>query len=183
VETEEIYFMKIMARISPRTAMAIENTNSNHHRAFRWLTNDPDFYSYNDNRLMQRWVLAFFNLEVRLSPPPPSSEPTPLPSEPTTESPSGLPSGLPIASSPNFDPFPDRRLNWNSMESWMQYTDECQWFTSFFFNNVACDSRMEFKRFVLINLGLEGTIPTELALLSKLGKEHANTPRHINKNL
>jgi hypothetical protein len=183
VETEESYFMEIMARISPTTAMAIENTNSNHYRAFRWLTNDPDFYSYDENRLIQRWVLAFFDFEVQISSPPPSSEPTPLPSEPTTESPSGLPSGLPTMSSPTFDLFPDRRLNWNSMESWMQYTDECQWFTSFFFNNVACNSRMEFKRFVLINLGLEGTIPTELALLSKLGKEHANTPRHINKNL
>jgi hypothetical protein len=172
-----------MARISPTTAMAIENANSNHYRAFRWLTNDPDFYSYDDNRLIQRWVLAFFNLEVQIFPPPtpePSSEPTPLPSEPTTESPSGLPI---TTSSPTFDPFPDRRLNWDSMESWMKYTDECQWFTSFYFNNVACNSRKEYKRFVLINLGLEGTLPSELTLLSKLGKEHANTPRHINKNL
>jgi hypothetical protein len=183
METHESYFMELMARTSPTVAMAIENTNSNHYQAFRWLTNDPDFYSYNDERLMQRWVLAFFRLEVRIPTPPPTSAPTPFPtSEPTplpfTDSPSGLPSGLNTTSSPTFDPFPDRRLNWNSMESWMQYTDECQWFTSFYFNNVACNGRMEYKRFVLINLGLEGTLPKELTLLSKLGKEHANTPRH-----
>jgi hypothetical protein len=184
VETEESYFMELMARTSPTVAMAIENTNSNHYRAFRWLTNDPDFYSYDDERLITRWVLAFFKLEVRILRRPPTSEPTPLPSsEPTPLPSTDSSSGLATTSLPTVDPFPDRRLNWNSMESWMQYTDECQWFTSFYFNNVACNSKKEFKRFVLINLGLEGTLPKELTLLSKLGKEHANTPHHIKKYL
>lgn len=199
-ETEQSYFMNLMARISPTTAMAMENRNSNHFRALRWLANDPDFYSYSDHRLLQRWVLVFFNLETQITPPPtaePSAEPSALDSlEPTSEpslsptglptstgsfSPSVLPSGSPSESQsesqsglpnslPTVDPFPDRRLNWNSLESWMQYTDECQWFSSYFFNTVACNSKKEFKRFVLINIGLEGTIPTELALLSKLGK-------------
>jgi len=55
------------------------------------------------------------------------------------------------------------------MESWMQYTDECQfWFTSYYFNSVACNSLHQFKRLVLINLDLEGTLPSEISLMSRL---------------
>jgi hypothetical protein len=64
----------------------------------------------------------------------------------------------------------NRRLNEALEDTWMTYTDECYWFTSWYENRLACDGDGTFKFLVLRNIGLDGTIPSELALLSRLGK-------------
>lgn len=56
-----------------------------------------------------------------------------------------------------------------ALQTWMQYdTNECAWFTSWFENRLACGSDDIFKFLTLRNINLMGTIPSELALLTKL---------------
>jgi hypothetical protein len=55
-----------------------------------------------------------------------------------------------------------------AMETWMEYTDECTWFTSWYENRLACDSSNTFKFLVLKYIELDGSLPSELMLLSKL---------------
>jgi len=124
---------QILGDISPSIVANIEVDGTKQKEAFDWLVNDPDYFTYNENKIVQRWALALFSLEIassrrRLS---------------------------------------DRRLN-EALETWMQYTDECTWFTSWYENRVACDGTGTFKFLVLRNIGLDGTIPSELALLTRL---------------
>lgn len=125
----------VLGDISSSIVEDIETDGTTQQQAFEWLANDPEYFSYSDRKVVQRWVLAHFSLEIattrrRLS---------------------------------------NRRLN-EAMETWMEYTDECTWFTSWYENRVACDSEGTFKFLVLRNIGLDGRIPTELSLLTKLGK-------------
>lgn len=56
-----------------------------------------------------------------------------------------------------------------ALQTWMDYdTNECAWFTSWFENKLACGSDDVFKNLALRNIALKGSIPTELALLTKL---------------
>mmetsp|Transcript_37249 Transcript_37249/g.90464 ORF Transcript_37249/g.90464 Transcript_37249/m.90464 type:complete len:779 (-) Transcript_37249:101-2437(-) len=124
---------QILGDISPSIVANIEIDGTKQKEAFDWLVNDPDYYTYNESKVVQRWALALFSLEIassrrRLS---------------------------------------DRRLN-EALETWMKYTDECTWFTSWYENRVACDGTGSFKFLVLRNIGLDGTVPSELALLSRL---------------
>ncbi|CAJ1956335.1 unnamed protein product [Cylindrotheca closterium] len=193
METADLNFMRIMADISPETAIKMESPGTTQNRAFQWLIRDPMYHNYTDDRKIQRWVLSLVKLELRQTVPN-TDAPTGYPSiaptvAPTTLSPSQnptptpWPTGSPVngrdffwnftstaqeAEAPIDDNSEGRRLNWDALESWMQYTDECLWFSSYFFNRVACNSRHQFKRLVLINLDLEGTIPSELSLMSRL---------------
>jgi hypothetical protein len=130
------HFLKVMERYSTSVLDNIRNTNTKQYKAYDWLINDPDYFSYSDRRLVQRFVLVLFSYELT------------LPQQGRLR----------------------RQLNWNAMETWSQYTDECLWFTSHYDDRLGCDRTGLFKRIVLINLGLQGTIPTELTLLSRLGK-------------
>lgn len=56
-----------------------------------------------------------------------------------------------------------------AMQTWMSYdTNECSWFTSWYENRLACGSDDVFKFLTLRNINLIGTIPAELAMLTKL---------------
>jgi hypothetical protein len=125
----------VLGDVSSSIVEDIENAGTAQHEAFEWLANDPEYFTYSERKVVQRWVLALFSLEIattrrRLS---------------------------------------DRRLN-EAMVTWMEYTDECTWFTSWYENRVACDSDGTLKFLVLRNIGLDGSIPSELTLLTKLGK-------------
>ncbi|CAJ1946296.1 unnamed protein product [Cylindrotheca closterium] len=124
---------QILGDISPSILANIETDDTKQKEAFDWLVNDPDYFTYNEYKVVQRWALALFSLEIassrrRLS---------------------------------------DRRLN-EALETWMKYTDECAWFTSWYENRVPCDATGSFKFLVLRNIGLDGTIPSELALMTRL---------------
>jgi len=181
METPFIDFMRIMAEVSPDTALKMESPGTPHYNAFHWLAKDPSYYSYDTDRKIQRWVLAFIKLSFQVTPPeteqpssmpslPPSSEPTltPTTSPPTVFKPTPFWNFQTAAAALPNDDDEGRRLNWYALESWMQYTDECQWFGSYWFNKVACNWRKQFVRLILINVELEGTIPSEIALLSRL---------------
>mmetsp|Transcript_44751 Transcript_44751/g.108044 ORF Transcript_44751/g.108044 Transcript_44751/m.108044 type:complete len:831 (+) Transcript_44751:188-2680(+) len=56
-----------------------------------------------------------------------------------------------------------------SLQTWMQYeSNECTWFNSWFENRFPCGSDDIYKFVTLRNINLVGTIPSELALLTKL---------------
>jgi hypothetical protein len=125
----------VLGDVSLSIVEAIETDGTAQQEAFEWLANDPEYSTYSAQKVVQRWVLVLFSLEIvstrrRLS---------------------------------------DRRLN-EAMVTWMEYTDECTWFTSWYENRPACDGEGTFKFLVLRNIGLDGSIPSELTLLTKLGK-------------
>ena len=178
LETPLVDFMGIMANVAPEVAMKMESPGTPHYTAYNWLAEDPNYYTYSDERKINRFVLALIKLQFTIQPE------TESPSARPTTSPSMIPTVLPTVEKPSpyfwdftktaghDDGGDERRLNWYALESWMQYTDECQWFSSYWFNRVACTANYQFKRLYLINVGLEGTIPTEIALLSKLDAIH-----------
>ncbi|KAL3928453.1 MAG: hypothetical protein SGBAC_012646, partial [Bacillariaceae sp.] len=56
-----------------------------------------------------------------------------------------------------------------SLQTWMEYeSNECTWFNSWFENRFPCGSDDIYKFLTLRNINLVGTIPSELALLTKL---------------
>lgn len=58
---------------------------------------------------------------------------------------------------------------YEALETWMDYdTHECSWYTSWYENRLPCGSDGIFRYLSLRNIGLVGTIPSELALLSNL---------------
>eukprot|EP00980_Cylindrotheca_fusiformis_P007288 scaffold1525_cov142-Cylindrotheca_fusiformis.AAC.88 len=62
--TEEANFTSILSEVSASSIDDIEKPESSQHRAFKWITSDPDYFSYSKNRIIQRWVLAVFSLEL-----------------------------------------------------------------------------------------------------------------------
>jgi hypothetical protein len=74
-----------------------------------------------------------------------------------------------------------------ALQTWMDYgTNECTWFTSWYNNRLPCDADGVVKFLALINIELSGTIPSELALLTKLNslllhnnKMSGNIPREF----
>jgi hypothetical protein len=124
---KEERFINIISERSSSAVGKIETDGSVQKTAFEWLVDDPNFYLYTDDRLVQRWTLAIVKS--------------------VTSSSSG------------------RRLN-AALDTWMKYTDECSWFNG----QDACDDNKEFKSLVLKDVGLDGSIPSEIALLSELRK-------------
>lgn len=124
---------EILVNVDPSLMAKIESGETKHKEAFDWLSNDPQYFSYSESKVVQRWTLALFSLEI-------------------------VTSRRRLA---------DRHLN-EALETWMEYTDECTWFTSWYENRVACDGSGAFKYLVLRSIGLDGTIPSELALLTRL---------------
>lgn len=129
--SKEANFTLVLAQISASSLDAIGTPASPQRRAFKWITDDPDYFSYSEDRIIQRWVLAVFSVEVSTS-------------------------------------RRNRRLN-AALNDWMEYTDECRWFITD--DEIeACDEEGVFKSLVLEDIGLDGTIPSELFLLDRLSE-------------
>ena len=110
------------------------NKSTKQNQAYQWLLDDPKFWSYDDRKLMQRWVMKVLSLEW------------------TAIGGSHIrPDQLPL-------------------DSWGEYTDECGWFMSYYDNKPPCSETGALKRLVLTNVGLQGTIPSELRYLDRLSK-------------
>lgn len=56
------------------------------------------------------------------------------------------------------------RMHRGLMQGWLDYTNECTWFTSG--EKAACDDRGDFQRLNIQDLQLGGSLPVEVALLS-----------------
>lgn len=101
--------------------------------------NDSNFYSYGDRKIVQRFALALFSLDI---------------------------------STTRRRNLSARRRHLNEvLDTWMKnHDDECNWYTSYYNNFVPCDKTGVFRHLVLINVQLDGTLPTELGLLTRLSK-------------
>jgi hypothetical protein len=65
--TKEENFTLIMTQISASILDDIATTGTAQRRAMQWITDDPDYFSYSEDRIIQRWALAVFSLEVSTS--------------------------------------------------------------------------------------------------------------------
>lgn len=65
--TKEGNFTQILTRISPSTLEEIQDSGSSQSEAFEWIIRDPNYYSYSEYRIVQRWALALFSLEFSTS--------------------------------------------------------------------------------------------------------------------
>jgi hypothetical protein len=59
--TPGLHFLNVMARYSTSVLDNIRDTTTKHYKAYDWLIHDPDFFSYSDRRLVQRFVLVLFS--------------------------------------------------------------------------------------------------------------------------
>lgn len=132
-------FETIFEEVSPSTIDKIQVRGSKEWLAFEWLMNDSNFYSYGDRKIVQRFALALFSLDI---------------------------------STTRRRDLSARRRHLNEvLDTWMKnHDDECDWYTSYYNNFVPCDKTGVFRHLVLINVQLDGTLPTELGLLSRLSK-------------
>lgn len=129
-------FARAFRDFSPSTVDKTKVVGSKHWIVYEWLMEDPNFYTYGYNRIIQRFCLALFRLEISST---------------------------------------RRRLN-EALETWMEdHVSECDWWGSYFENRLPCDGAGVYRRLVLINIGLDGTLPTELGLLTRLSKSVSNS--------
>jgi hypothetical protein len=136
--------LSILAAYSPATVTAIgENFESSQYQAYDWLINDPDYWSYVVPTVVQRYALAV--LFFSTGGPEWKNETTIIlpPDTATTVAPAEV------------------------KTPWLSYTDECNWWTTNpGADGRACNSESIIISVHLVKMGLKGTIPPEIALLS-----------------
>lgn len=118
-------------------------------KAQNWLIRDPQFYSYSDDRLVQRWVLATFAFGMVSS----------------SSSAEGSDNGGNALILTQQEPLSIPQ----AMQNWVEYTDECtHWFYTLGDDNgkTVCNSNGLYERLDLRLQNLVGTLPSEIALLS-----------------
>lgn len=121
------------------------NPDAPQYYATTWLSQDPNYYSYTEDRILQRWSLAVIARS--------------LDSTMVVDKPLQL---RRLQDGVGSDLLP----------GWMTYTDECTWFTSS--TEVStCDEDGMYLTIDLPDMLLGGTLPTELALLSN-SLQHIN---------
>ena len=61
--TKEEKFQTVLGGASRDVLVDIEQAGSPQKEVYDWLISDPDFYSYSEDRLIQRYALAVFSLK------------------------------------------------------------------------------------------------------------------------
>ena len=115
------------------------DTTSSQYEAYQWLIKDPNFWTYDQEKMIQRWVMAMLSFEW-------------------------------TATGGDLEMETRSILGEDPLETWGEYTDECDWWNSYNLNEIPCSEAGIVKRIVLINIGLQGTIPSEISMLTKLSK-------------
>jgi hypothetical protein len=134
-------FLNILEERSYSLLQTIQQPESSHFQAYEWIIRDPNFFNYNSDRVIQRWVLALFAMGLSSS-----SDNTAQQKQSTNSLPPPL-------------------------QTWVQYTDECTWFHSKVDSDTLCNDQGQYVRIDLRSLNLFGTLPSEISLLSNsLGK-------------
>ena len=135
----------VLALASPESISKIDNVNTPHYQAFEWLANDPEYFTYGEARVIQRWVLAVFFLGV-------------------TDGDAGARKHMRHRKTEEtfFD------INFfrpaSVLTNWMTYSDECTWYSSR--PNFVCTSDGLVRSIDVRNGNLVGTLPSELSLLA-----------------
>jgi len=145
-------FESIVALLVDSDAISSEkeiekNQDTPQYYATTWLSRDPNYLDYSEDRVLQRWVLAVlaYSLDVSLS-----STAVQQPLQRRLQS---------------------RRVQDNAgsdsdvLQGWLKYTDECTWFTSST-KGTPCDNNGMYTTIDIQNMPLGGTLPSELSLLA-----------------
>ena len=133
--------LQVLAQLTPGSLELLENIDTLQYRAFAWLSSDPNYFDYDDSRLIQRWVLAIFYLTFE------GGNLSPFSARHLEAS------------------APESYL----LTDWMSYSDECFWHSAG--SDGFCNEEGLVRNIDIRDGGLSGTLPKELALLSNsLGK-------------
>jgi hypothetical protein len=58
-------FLSLLENLSFESLeLLLEDQNSPQYRGFEWITSDPNYFEYGQDRVLQRWVLAVFALGI-----------------------------------------------------------------------------------------------------------------------
>jgi len=132
--------------VSPNSLSFLADSDTPQFQAFEWLASDPEYLGYSPNRIIQRWALAVFFFSTAVQ----------------------------ESNNNNRRVLTESSVSSNS--NWMlSYTNECSWYSTDPLD-VLCNQDGMLVAIHLAGGGLEGTIPSELALLSNwLGKLFVDT--------
>eukprot|EP00526_Cylindrotheca_closterium_P006312 CAMPEP_0113634990 /NCGR_PEP_ID=MMETSP0017_2-20120614/18228_1 /TAXON_ID=2856 /ORGANISM="Cylindrotheca closterium" /LENGTH=591 /DNA_ID=CAMNT_0000545729 /DNA_START=155 /DNA_END=1930 /DNA_ORIENTATION=+ /assembly_acc=CAM_ASM_000147 len=139
VQRARTKFLQVLESQSVSAATTLGRLDTPQFHAFDWLIKDPNFETYSNERLLQRWTLATFALGLQDA----DWEDT----------------AMAIGRS-GFRTLPE------ALHTWVQYTDECTWFFTQKDGAELCNDQGLYHRIDLRSQNLAGTIPTEIALLS-----------------
>ena len=128
--------------IIPYAASIESNVDSPRYRATEWISMDPNYYDYSEDRIIQRWTLANFAYTWDVFS--------------TSEQ---------QQQQRNRRRRQRRRLQ-DVSESWLTYTNECDWYTSASAELSTCDENGMYRRLDIKDMELGGSLPAELSLLS-----------------
>lgn len=115
-----------------------KNPDSPQYYATSWLSRDPDYFNYNEDRLIQRWTLAVLAYSLDLS-----STAVPPSQRRRVQDEAGS----------------------DVLQGWLRYTDECTWFTSSTTGS-PCNTDGMYTTIDIQDMMLGGTLPSELSLLA-----------------
>jgi len=114
------------------------NQDSPQYYATTWLSQDPNYFGYTSDRLVQRWSLAMLALSL---------------------------DSATVAENPLRLRRLQDKVGSDLLQGWLTYTDECTWFTSST-KESFCNQNGMYETIDLQDMMLGGTLPSEIALLS-----------------
>jgi hypothetical protein len=118
-------------------------------RAYEWIVHDRNFFSYESYRIIQRWALTVFAF--------------------------GFSSGMLGDDQASTATARQQQLT-QPLKSWAQYeTHECTWFSTNESSEETCNADGSYIQLNLRYTLLDGTLPSEVSLLSNLGKSFLNS--------
>ena len=158
--------LRIVTLVSPDSLQALGQPLSPQYQAFEWLVQDPEYFGYSIETLLQRWVLAIFYYS------------TLGPSWNTTTTATTAATATTATATVSTQ----RSSHTNS---WLDYnTSECLWFSTAHptteedsSSSSSCNENNTLLALHLDSIGIQGTLPIELSLLSS-GLEHI----HLSSN-
>mmetsp|Transcript_2848 Transcript_2848/g.7827 ORF Transcript_2848/g.7827 Transcript_2848/m.7827 type:complete len:763 (+) Transcript_2848:120-2408(+) len=142
-------FDEAMDLLLERGALSSENDlmmnlDSPQYYATAWISQDPNFYGYTQDRLVQRWTLAIIA--------------------------KSLDSTIGVENPLKHRKLQNEKSDF--LRGWLSYTDECTWFSSSA-EPSPCDQDGMYQIVDLHDMSLLGTLPSELAMLSN-SLQHLN---------
>lgn len=155
--------LQIIGTVSPQSLSSISDTSTPQYQALDWLVYNPDYFDYSVERVLQRWSMAvlYFSLGGGGS----DDWATSTSTAGTTTTTTGT-RQLSKSSLSESDPPSTEMVAWLSEDS-----HECLWYTTDLED--VCDSEGRLVGLHLSDMGLSGSIPPEVSLLSgSLGKYH-----------
>ena len=136
IDEIKLDLLTLITNHTSATAESVVDAQTPQAQAYEWLANDPSYWTYKNETILQRWVLAVLFY--------------------STGGPDWENENFPVTFGLGKTP-------------WLSYTDECQWeSTNKGSNGRICDDNGEIFALHLQNIGLNGTIPTEIGLLTRL---------------